>query len=148
MSQSRAPVDTMAGQAVGPVTDIPSMMSCGFALIVMIVVLRTCGFVRALRLARWMTRTMHPTSDAAFEAAQLIARRVALVAAFYPGRARCLEQSLTLYWLLRRVGMAAELRLGVQPVSFAAHAWVEYQREPVHEGELVSTVLALPELPL
>jgi hypothetical protein len=44
------------------------------------------------------------------------------------------------------MGMDAALRIGVQPISFAAHAWVEYQGKPVFEGELVSTVHAFPEL--
>jgi hypothetical protein len=52
---------------------------------------------------------------------------------FYPGRARCLEQSLALYVLLRRRGVAAALRIGVQPYPFSAHAWVELNGVPLSE---------------
>jgi Transglutaminase-like superfamily len=39
----------------------------------------------------------------------------------------CLEQSLMLWWLLRRRGIAAELRIGARKEfeRFEAHAWVE-----------------------
>ncbi|HEY9515174.1 MAG TPA: lasso peptide biosynthesis B2 protein [Gemmatimonadaceae bacterium] len=148
MSQSILPAETVVGNAGEIAARLPSTARCGTSLIMVIAVLRTCGFVRALRLIRWMARDVRLSCDEPHETAESVARRVALIAAFYPGRARCLEQSLTLYWLLRRMGMDAVIRLGVQPVSFAAHAWVEYQRIPVHEGELVATVLPFSELPI
>ncbi len=39
----------------------------------------------------------------------------------------CLERSMTLWWLLRRDGVAAELHIGarMQGERFEAHAWVE-----------------------
>jgi hypothetical protein len=49
----------------------------------------------------------------------------------YPGRARCLEQSLVLYYLLRRRGVALHYRQGVMPHPFQAHAWIEYRDEVI-----------------
>lgn len=42
-------------------------------------------------------------------------------------RTNCLEQSMVLCWLLRRRGIAAELRIGARKEDerFEAHAWVE-----------------------
>ena len=42
--------------------------------------------------------------------------------------ANCLTRSLLLGWLLRRRGVASQLRIGVKlnEGSLAAHAWVEY----------------------
>jgi hypothetical protein len=42
-------------------------------------------------------------------------------------RASCLQQSLALWWLLRRQGIASDLRIGVRKEAsqFEAHAWVE-----------------------
>jgi hypothetical protein len=71
-----------------------------------------------------------------------------MVAAFYPARVACLEQSLTLYWLLLRERVPVTFRIGVLPSQFAAHAWVEYKGEPVLESELVHTVIPFPSLPL
>ena len=74
-------------------------------------------------------------------------RVVALAAALYPGRALCLERSLVLYDRLRREGAAVELRIGVQAMPFAAHAWVTYGGEPVNDSaEHVSHFVVMPDL--
>jgi len=54
-----------------------------------------------------------------------------------PGRFTCLEESLVLWYLLRRQGIAARLRIGVRKISekFEAHAWVEYNGEALNEPE-------------
>lgn len=88
-----------------------------------------------------------PAKMAASAATAATANRVALAAAFYPRRALCLEQSLALCVLLRWQGVAAELRLGVQPRPFQAHAWVEVDGEPVAEhGDLPLNLVAFPRL--
>jgi hypothetical protein len=58
------------------------------------------------------------------------------LAAFYgPYRANCLEQSLVIWWILRRQGLGCELRIGVrkQGSHFEAHAWVECQGVALNE---------------
>lgn len=47
----------------------------------------------------------------------------------------CLEQSLAILWLLRREGIAAELRIGVRKEAgqLLAHAWVECLGFPLNE---------------
>jgi hypothetical protein len=62
-----------------------------------------------------------------------VERRVALAAAFYPGRARCLEQSLALYLLLRSRHVAVRYCQGVQFYPFEAHAWIEYHGQVVND---------------
>ena len=54
-----------------------------------------------------------------------------------PYRARCLEESLLLWWLLRRRGIETRLRLGVNTeASFLqAHAWVELEGRALDERE-------------
>ena len=60
-------------------------------------------------------------------------------AAGYYGFARpnCLEESLVLWYLLRRQYIPAALRIGVRKTqgAFEAHAWVEYQGAPLNHGE-------------
>jgi hypothetical protein len=58
---------------------------------------------------------------------------VAMAAAFYPGRAQCLERSLVLYYLLRRQGIPVRYCHGVQPFPLVSHAWVEYQGEVIND---------------
>ncbi len=56
-----------------------------------------------------------------------------------PYRGNCLSRSLVLWWLLRRHGIECELRIGTRKEAgqFIAHAWVEYQGEPLNAGRRV-----------
>jgi hypothetical protein len=49
----------------------------------------------------------------------------------------CLEHALVLWWLLRRQGVAAELRVGGRKEQgrFEAHAWVEAGGAPVGDAD-------------
>lgn len=72
---------------------------------------------------------------------------LATAAAFFPGRALCLEQSLVLYGCLRSARFPVRLRLGVRPFPFEAHAWVELHGKPVYEdGEKLKRFLPLPDV--
>jgi Transglutaminase-like superfamily len=52
-----------------------------------------------------------------------------------PLRTNCLEQSLVLWWLLERRGIAAELRIGARKDAdhLEAHAWVEFDGQVLNE---------------
>jgi hypothetical protein len=72
---------------------------------------------------------------------------VRTAATLYPFKTACLEQSLCVLWILRRVGADARLRLGVVPFPLRAHAWVEHHGVPVNEeAEVVATYRILPDL--
>jgi hypothetical protein len=49
----------------------------------------------------------------------------------------CLAKSLTIWWLLMRQGIAAELRIGIRKENekMAAHAWVERKGVALNEPE-------------
>ena len=49
----------------------------------------------------------------------------------------CLEKSLALWWLLRRQGIASQLRIGARKVNdkFEAHAWVERDGAALNEPQ-------------
>lgn len=59
--------------------------------------------------------------------ARTIARMEAAAARHLPIKSNCLEQSLVLWWLLRRRRIPADIRIGVRKdgEGFEAHAWVE-----------------------
>lgn len=66
----------------------------------------------------------------------------------------CLEESLTLWYLLRKQGIAASLRIGVRKENekFEAHAWVEHRGEALNQDEAMHRHYAafeqdLPEPP-
>ena len=52
-------------------------------------------------------------------------------------RANCLPTSLTLAYLLGQQGIDTDLRVGVRKVAgvFEAHAWVEFQGQPLNEDD-------------
>jgi len=51
-------------------------------------------------------------------------------------RPNCLEQSLVLWWLLRRRGIEAALRIGARKDSnrFEAHAWLELNSQVLNDA--------------
>ena len=64
--------------------------------------------------------------EAASERARLIARMVRIAAEYGIYRANCLQQSLVLWWLLRRESIESEIRFGArkEESQLQAHAWV------------------------
>lgn len=94
--------------------------------------LRLAGFRRwKAALARLGPGAAAPAGAAApglLDSAREIARLQQTAARHLFFRANCLEQSLTLWWLLQRRGIAAELRIGARKDAgrFEAHAWVEF----------------------
>lgn len=67
-----------------------------------------------------------------------------------PVRSTCLTRSLLLIWLLRRRGVRGELRLGVRLLDgrLEAHAWVEYEGNPLNDVRDVSERYAAFDGPL
>ena len=125
----------------------PSLLASSISLVIVIATLRVFGFTRTLRGIERLTRrdAWCESVDRALMTATV--RAVATVAALFPGRARCLEQSMTLYWKFRRRGVGVRLRLGAQPYPFEAHAWIEYRGEPLSEDrEQLKRLIPLPEL--
>lgn len=125
----------------------PSVVGCCVFLLGLSVALRTAGFNRTLHWLKCRTAHVALTRHHSADAVQSAEHAVALAAALYPGRALCLEQSLALYYYLRRAGVDARLRLGVQPHPFRAHAWIEYRDQPINDfAEHVKHFLPLPDI--
>ncbi len=125
---------------------VPGALAAFGLLVLFDVVLRARGLQRTLGLAR---RLGAKAETGAWEPAwtELVGRRVAMAAAFYPRRALCLEQSLAMFVALRRAGAPAVLRIGVRPVPFAAHAWVEIDGIAVNEPQdFISQLVPFPGL--
>lgn len=142
-SGTAAPRAAPASSSFSP----PSLLESSLSLLVVIAALRLFGFTRTLRAIERLTRreAWRETVDRALMMATV--RVIATVAALYPGRALCLEQSLTLYFCFRRRGVRVQMRLGAQPFPFEAHAWIEYDGEPLSEDrEQLKRLIPFPEL--
>jgi hypothetical protein len=102
---------------------------CG--LITISALLRMFGVVRT---RRWLERLSRNAAPRGADAEDLqFAKRLTHLTDIAGRRgavtATCLRQSLLIYWLLRRRGLAPELKIGVrkEQATFDAHAWVELQ---------------------
>jgi hypothetical protein len=111
----------------------PRVATCGVALAAARAALLALGFERTLALARHAALG-RPRRAAPRGFLDRAARSVAIAGALFPGRARCLEQSLALYVILRRAGVEARLNIGAQPFLFSGHAWVEHEGAPVNDS--------------
>ena len=102
--------------------------------------LRTLGYQRTQHLLTRNTadRKIQPLSrEDRFARAQRVAYCVRVAARKGPYRVTCLRESLVSWWLLRRRGIPAVLRIGVgkEEADLKAHAWVEVDARSVIDGE-------------
>jgi hypothetical protein len=67
-----------------------------------------------------------------------------------PTHPNCLERSMTLWWMLRRVGVAGELHIGARKDGgkLEAHAWVELGGEVLNDGAEVHQHYARFDAPI
>lgn len=130
----------------GQTVSVPSIVHCGLVILAIKLSLRFLGYEKTLQRVRRHVEL--PTVSGIIDD-MLIAKTehaVAMAGALYPGRALCLEQSLALYYLLRRRGAAVTFCQGVQPHPFQAHAWVEYGGTVINDAaEHVKAFARLPE---
>jgi hypothetical protein len=95
--------------------------------------LKARGFERTIGWIRREIGEIPATESASMDTVKAAEYAVAMAGALYPGRAKCLEQSLVLYYLLRRQGVALQYCHGVQPYPFRAHAWIEYRGRVIND---------------
>jgi hypothetical protein len=102
--------------------------------------LRLAGFRRWKTVLVWFipreTDSASSMSAALVDSAQAIAHIQQAAACHLVFHTNCLEQSLVLWWLLKRRDMAAELRIGARKEEgqFEAHAWVELGGAVLSDG--------------
>ena len=67
---------------------------------------------------------------------------IARACRFYPKSAACLQRSVALAWMLRKRGIAADLKIGVRQFPFLSHAWVEVAGKIINDVEQVRETYA------
>jgi Transglutaminase-like superfamily len=89
------------------------------------------------RLSRTLTAISVQSSGEQAQSTALTARMVRSAAHRTWGSSACLEQSLALWWLLGRQGIASSVRIGTRKSAekFQAHAWVECDGVALNEPE-------------
>ncbi|WP_454860785.1 lasso peptide biosynthesis B2 protein [Promicromonospora soli] len=114
-------------------------------LVLVIATLRLLPFRVALAATRHLNGRAREvaTSDEALA----VVRAARLAAAWWPGRAACLEISLTATWLAALRGRALGWCHGVQVHPYTFHAWVEADGVPVDEPATTSLFLRTMTIP-
>ena len=109
-----------------------SALACSALLLPLIALgLRLLGFRRLQVALAKVVPNHEPGLEGRSESrrgeVEVVVRMVAAASREGLVHGNCLEQSLTLWWLLRRRDVPAQLRIGVQKQGdqFQAHAWVE-----------------------
>jgi hypothetical protein len=128
------------------VAALPGTLACAAVLMIVTIALRCAGLRSTKALTRWLIARRRFSAPAEGTCIPLVVHRVDLAAAFFPGRARCLERSFALHVCLAWCGIETTVRIGVQPYPFTAHAWVELDGEPV--GDSPDSVALFRPLPL
>ena len=104
--------------------------------------------LRVLGLSRFQAWLQHenPPVDTSLSQDDIvrIATLVNIAAVHGPFYATCLTRSLLLVWMLRRRGIASQLRIGVRINQgvLDAHAWVEYAGLPINDQKDVGQQFA------
>lgn len=119
--------------AAARVIEVPSVLRCALMIMTVKLMLRIHGFSGTMAWIRRRVKSVHEVVGVDPTVVKAAEWSVAMAGAFYPGRAKCLEQSLTLYYLMRRQGVPARYCQGVQPYPFQAHAWIEYRGEVIND---------------
>ena len=96
------------------------------------VLLKLQGFRATERLMARFSRTGDHGNESQARVAQA-ARMVCVAAVRGPFKARCLEQAITLWWMLGAMGINSTIRMGIYKSGdlVEAHAWVLYKDEIV-----------------
>ena len=122
----------------------PGVLKCLVLLATSDISLRVIGFARTMRLARVLGGNRE--TDVADPIIRQTLHNIIVATALYPGRSKCLEQTVAAFLLLRRRGARVQMGLGVQPYPFFAHAWLEMNGRPLTESdEVVSRFALLPD---
>ncbi|MBT3626225.1 MAG: lasso peptide biosynthesis B2 protein [Gammaproteobacteria bacterium] len=96
------------------------------------VLLKLRGFRKTERIMALCSRLGIQSKSSTARVGQA-ARMVSIAAVRGPYKARCLEQAITVWWMLGFMGIRSTIRLGIYKSgeSVEAHAWV------LHEGKIV-----------
>jgi hypothetical protein len=125
---------------------VPSVLTSGIMIAALKLSLKLRGYKRTIEWIERRVERVPVRIDVPPTVVKAAEWWVAMAAAFYPGRAECLERSLVLYYVLRRQGVSVRYCHGVRPSPLSAHAWIEYDGEVINDvPEHVKEFSRLPD---
>lgn len=120
------------------------MLKAGLALPVTAVGLQLLGLKKWQRLLAKASRAnsseTSPEMSQQVDEARRVARIVSIASRQGVYHANCLQQSLVLWWLLKRRSITSQIRFGARKDNrqFMAHAWVELKGVVLNDDANVS----------
>lgn len=114
-------------------------------LVLVIAALRALPLRAVLATTTYLNNRVH--ASASQDEALAVVRATRQAAAWWPGRAACLEISLTAAWLAALQGRTVTWCHGVQVRPYTFHAWVEADGLPVGEPATTSSFLRTMAIP-
>jgi hypothetical protein len=96
-----------------------------------VITLKLFGFGAARRL---VTKVPIATRRWDEKAVTVATRAVDLACVYSPRKIQCLERAAVMTRILRRKGVPAYLVIGVRPIPFNGHAWVEINGNVAYGG--------------
>ncbi|MFI2485542.1 lasso peptide biosynthesis B2 protein [Promicromonospora kroppenstedtii] len=135
---------TMAAPQVGRMSGSKTVLAF-IALVLVIAFLRLLPLRVLLAATRCFNGRAHDL--ATVDQAHALVRTVRRAATWWPGRAACLEISLTTTWLAALRGRAVVWCHGVQVHPYTFHAWVEADGVPVDEPATTPSFLRTMTIP-
>jgi hypothetical protein len=123
-------------------------MQAGVTMLLTIAALRATPLRFVLSATRYLNE--HAPRAATRDEAHAILHAARRAASYWPGRAACLETSLTATWLAALTGHAVTWCHGFRTQPYEFHAWIEADGQPVAEPSTTSTLattLTIPAAP-
>jgi hypothetical protein len=115
-----------------PTADRELLLRIAFLVPLIEMGLHIAGFKRVLTPLRKLAVARETAANPAVEVSRH-ARLALLFGQQLPFTGKCLARSLALWYLLQRRGIQTEVRFGIQRRAgqFLAHAWIEYNAQPL-----------------
>ncbi|GAA1874287.1 lasso peptide biosynthesis B2 protein [Myceligenerans crystallogenes] len=120
-------------------------VQAGLTLLVTIAALRAAPLRIVLAVTRRLTE--HAPHAATRDEARAIVHAARRAASRWPGRAACLETSLTAAWLAAFTGRSVTWCHGLRTQPYEFHAWIQVDDEPVAEPATTSTLITTMTIP-
>jgi hypothetical protein len=141
--QERAPSYPWYGQDPSASRPKPNITTVCFALIGLTIFDLILSLSSLKCLCACVKRcTVSPYANAGPDAIGRVSGAVDRATVWYPKKALCLQRSAVTTCLLRSHGIPAHMILGVRPMPFMAHAWVEVDGSVVNDLPRVKSFYA------
>jgi hypothetical protein len=104
------------------------------------------GFNRNFsKMHKFVSSRRHTSRTPPNDAIDRVCGAVNYACVLYPRRVLCLQRTAVTTYLLRRIGVPAQMVMGAQKLPFKAHAWTEVNGRAINERRDVQRIYGVWE---